>query len=295
MINDKLSSWNDGPVKRSIIDFLESTVEEGPNFVKPADRIATFDNDGTMWVEKPAPANIYFVIHNFLKAATEDPSLGKKQPYKAIIEKDMNFMQLIVEQDHDALMSVKEALAYAWGGITPDEFEEEVKEFIATNKQEKFDICYTDLVYKPMIELFNLLKEFEYRIFVCSGDERDFMRAFAEKTFGIFKENVIGTALQFEYKNGELKRMNKVLGGISLGPGKVEHIFAQTGRLPVFAAGNSDGDIEMLNCARFKLLLNHDDAEREYFYDEGAEKALGTANDEGYTVVSIKNDWKEIF
>lgn len=121
------------------------------------------------------------------------------------------------------------------------------------------------------------------------------MRSIAESTLGIFKENIIGTAAEYEYKNGELIRINKVLGGISLGPGKVEHIFATTGRYPVFAVGNSDGDIEMLDISRFKLIINHDDSDREYSYTDGAENVLNNAEEKGYTILSMKNDWKQIF
>jgi phosphoglycolate phosphatase-like HAD superfamily hydrolase len=292
---DTLPSWNDGLTKQSIINFLKSTSTEGSEYIKPEERIAVFDNDGTLWVEQPAPVQVDFMFRAFLKATREDPSLADKQPYKAIIEKDRTYLSQVVEQRPDTILDLENALAHVWGGKTPDEFEEEVKKFINTAKHVRFSVCYTDLVYKPMLELFELLRTYEYRIFVCSSGGRDFMRVIAEKSWGISKENVIGTAPEFEYKKGSLKRMNKVISGISLGPGKVEHIFAHTGRLPVFAAGNGDGDIEMMDCAKFKLLINHDDTKREYSYDKGAERALNIAKDKDYKIVSIKNDWKEIF
>jgi phosphoserine phosphatase len=289
-----LKSWSDGSVKQSILDFLKSSIEEGPNYVKPADRIATFDNDGTLWVEKPMPVQLDFLSRAFAIATQNDPSLASKQPYKAILERDETFFQAL-EQNPEAIMSLEDAFAREWAGKTPDEFEAEVKEFFATVKQEKFAANFTELVYKPMLELFDLLKNYEYRVFVCSGGGRDFMRIISEETWGIFKENVIGTALEYEYNKGTLKRADKVLGGIDLGPGKVEHIFAQTGRLPVFAGGNGDGDIEMLESAKFRLFIRHDDGEREYAYENGAEKLFTIAKEKNYTIVSMKNDWKEVF
>lgn len=292
---DTLKSWNDGPVKQSILDFLKSSIEEGPNYVKPADRIATFDNDGTLWVERPMPVQFDFAFRAFAIAAQNDPSLASKQPYKAILERDEIFFQKALEQNPEAIMALEGAFAQEWSGKTPDEFEAEVKEFFATVKQEKFAANFTELVYKPMLELFDLLKNYEYRVFVCSGGGRDFMRIISEETWGIFKENVIGTASEYKYNKGTLKRTDNVLGGIDLGPGKVEHIFAQIGRLPVFAGGNGDGDIEMLESAKFRLFIRHDDGEREYAYDNGTGKIFAIAKEKNYTIVSMKNDWKEIF
>jgi phosphoserine phosphatase len=292
---DTLKSWNDGPAKQSILNFLKSSTEEGPNYVKPEARIATFDNDGTLWVEKPLPAQLEFLARVFAKTAQNDPSLRSKQPYRAILERDGTFFQKAVEQNPEAMVALEDAFAREWSGKTPDEFEAEVKEFFATVKQEKFVENFTELVYKPMLELFDLLKNYEYRVFVCSGGTRDFMRVISEETWGIFKENVIGTDSEYEYSKGTLTRANKLLGRIALGPGKVEHIFAQTGHVPVVAAGNGDVDIEMLESAKFRLFIHHDDDEREYAYENGAERILAIAKEEDYTIVSMKNDWKEVF
>jgi phosphoserine phosphatase len=292
---DTLKSWNDGPVKQSILEFLKSSTQEGPDYVKPADRIATFDNDGTLWVEQPVPVQLNFLFRVFANTAQNDPSLASKQPYKAILERDMTFFQKAVEQDPEAIMALEGAFAREWSGKTPDEYEAEVKEFFATVKQEKFAANFTDLVYKPMLELFDLLKSYEYRVFVCSGGSREFMRVISEETWGIFKENVIGFSFQVEYHDGVLTRGDTVLGGVAIGPGKVEHIFARTGRLPVFAVGNGDVDIEMLESARFRLLVHHDDDEREYAYENGVEKILAIAKEKKYAIASMKNDWKQIF
>ncbi len=290
-----LPSWNDTAAKRAITDFVAATVTEGADFVEPADRIATFDNDGTLWVEKPAPPQVAFMFRAFAGAAQEDPSLAGQQPYKAIVEKDTEFFSKVAEQDPKAILDLEQAVARTWKGTTPDKFDAQVLEFFSTVKQEKFGVSYTELVYKPMLELFEFLRANEYRVFVCSGGGRDFMRVIAEGTWGLFRENVIGTAAEFGYKDGKLLRQETVLGGIALGPGKPEHIFASTGRLPLFAGGNADVDIEMLEEARFALLINHDDAEREYAYTNAAEKALAVGKERGWTVVSVKDDWKAVF
>ena len=241
------------------------------------------------------PVQLDFLFRVFAAAAQNDPSLAGKEPYKAILERDGTFFQKALEQDSKAIMALEGAFAREWSGKTPDEFEAEVKEFFATVKQEKFAANFTDLVYKPILQLFDLLKSYEYRVFVCSGGGRDFMRIISEETWGIFKENVIGTASEYDYHKGTLMRLDKVLGGIALGPGKVEHIFAQTGRLPVFAVGNGDVDLEMLESAKFRLFIHHDDGEREYAYENGAEKLCTIAKEKKYTIVSMKNDWNEIF
>lgn len=156
-------------------------------------------------------------------------------------------------------------------------------------------VPYVELVYRPMLELFELLRANDFRVFVCSGGGRDFMRVFAEETWGIYKENVIGSAAAYTYADGKLVRASGTLGGLDLGPGKPEHIFATTGRLPLFAGGNADVDIEMLESARFALLVAHDDEEREFSYTAGAESALGMAEEVGWTVVSMKDDWIAVF
>ncbi len=292
---EKLKSWNDGPVKQSIINFLNSSVKLGPTYIEPENRIATFDNDGTLWAEKPMPVQLNFIFRAFIKTAKKDPSLMNKQPYKSIIEQDKDFFHNVLIQNPDALMSLEKAMAREWTGKTTDEFESEVIEFFKTVKPAKYATNFTELVYKPILELFELLRAYEYRVFVCSGGGRDFMRTISEDAWGVFKENVIGLAPEYEYSNGTLIRLGKVLGGIALGPGKVEHIYARTGRLPVFAAGNGDVDIEMLESSKFRLFINHDDDKREYAYKSGAERIFALAKENDYTIVSMKNDWKKIF
>ena len=290
-----LTSWRDGPARRAIVDFVTAATPDGPRFIPAADRIATFDNDGTLWVEQPMPPQFDFVFRKWAAEAEADPSLAAQQPYKAIIEKDEAFFEGVATQDPKVVAALQKALMRSWVGTTPDEFDAQVHEWMKTVKQPKLGVGYVELVYQPMLELFDYLKAHEFRVFVCSGGGRDFMRVFAEDAWSIPKENVIGSAAAYTYADGKIVRSDQLLGGLDLGPGKPEHIFAQTGRLPAFAGGNADVDIEMLTCAKFALLVNHDDADREFAYTKAAEKSLATAEQLGWTVVSVKDDWTTVF
>ena len=295
MTDTVLGSWNDGPARQAILDFVVSATTPGSGFVAAADRIATFDNDGTLWVEQPLPPQFDFVFRTWVEEVRQDPSLAGQQPYKAIIEKDMAFLGRVAVQDPEVVAALLKAFARSWAGTTPDEFDAQVRKWLQAARQPKLGVPYIDLLYQPMLELLELLKEHEFRVFVTSGGGRDFMRVFAEDAWGIHKENVIGTAAEYTYADGAIVRGERVLGSLNLGPGKPEHIFAQTGRLPVFAGGNADVDIEMLESARFALLVSHDDEEREFDYAKGAEKSMAKAEERGWTVVSMKNDWKTVF
>ena len=290
-----LLSWRDGPAKQAVIDFVTSTTREGPRFIAAADRVAAFDNDGTLWVEQPMPPQFDFVFRKWAAEVEAKPSLAAQQPYKAIIEKDEAFFEGVATQDPEIVATLLDAFARSWAGATPDEFDAQVHEWVKTVKQPKLGVPYVELVYQPMLELFEYLKAHEFRVFVCSGGGRDFMRAFAEQAWGILKEQVIGSAAAYTYADGTILRSDELLGGLDLGPGKPEHIFAQTGRLPAFAGGNADVDIEMLTCAKFALLVNHDDPDREFAYTKAAERSLATAEQLGWTVVSMKDDWTTVF
>jgi phosphoserine phosphatase len=290
-----LPSWKEGEAKRAIIDFVASTTRQGPGFVAVADRIATFDNDGTLWVEQPLPPQFDFVFGKWGEEIKADPSLAEQQPYKAIIARDPAFFAGVATQDPEVVGTLLAAFARTWKGTTPDEFEAQVREWLQTVKQPKLGVPYIELVYKPMLELLDYLRAHEFRVFVVSGGGRDFMRVFAEDVWGIFKENVIGTAAEYSYADGKIVRAEHALGSLDVGPGKPEHIFAATGRLPLFAGGNADVDIEMLEAATFSVLVNHDDEEREFAYTSAAEASLAKAKDLGWTVVSMKKDWSTVF
>ena len=241
------------------------------------------------------PPQFDFVFGKWAEEVKADPSLAAQQPYKAIIEKDPAFFVGLATQDPEIVGTLLKAFARSWAGTTPDEFEAQVRVWLDTVKQPKLGKLYIDLVYKPMLELFDLLKAHEFRVFVVSGGGREFMRVFAEDAFGIYKENVIGTAAEYNFTDGKIVRAEQALGGLDVGKGKPEHIFAQTGRLPVFAGGNADVDIEMLSAATFAVLINHDDDEREFAYTNGGEKSLAKAKELGWTVVSMKDDWKNVY
>ncbi len=290
-----LPSWKDGNAKSAVVAFVQSITTPGAGYVPPAERIAAFDNDGTMWVEQPLPPQFDFMIQTWVAEVRENPALAQQQPYKAILERDASFFAGLETQDPGVVTALLQALARSWTGTTPEHFDDHVHAWLKQAKQPKFGCAYTNLVYKPMLELFAYLTANEFRVFICSGGGRDFMRVFAEEAWGIHKENVIGSAPDYEYKDGRLLRTEKVLGGVALGPGKPEHIYARTGRLPLFAGGNGDVDIEMLEAARFALLINHDDEQREYSYTRGAEKALAKAKECGWTIASMKEDWAVVF
>ncbi|MET8858939.1 HAD family hydrolase [Streptomyces sp. NPDC004579] len=295
MTGQVLASWNEGPARQAILDYVHRATTPGPAFVEPADRIATFDNDGTLWVEQPMPPQFDFVFRVWEQEVKADPSLAERQPYKALVEQDQAFFAGLATQEPEAVATLLEAFTRSWAGTTPEEFDAQVREWTRTVRDPRFGVPYVELVYRPMLELFDLLRAGGFRVFVCSGGGRDFMRVFAEDTWGILKENIIGSAAAYTYADGRIVRSRDLLGGLDLGPGKPEHIFAHTGRLPAFAGGNADVDIEMLQSAAFALLVRHDDDRREYAYTTGAEASLATAGQLGWTVVSMKNDWTTLF
>jgi len=241
------------------------------------------------------PPQFDFVFGQWAEEIKADPSLAQKQPYKAIIEKDPAFFVGVANQDPEVIKTLLEAFGRSWKGTSPEEFEAQVRQWLNTATQPKLGVRYAELVYKPMLELLDHLTANQFRVFVVSGGGRDFMRVFAEETWGIYKENVIGTAAEYSFSEGKIVRGEHTLGSLDVGPGKPEHIFAQTGRLPVFAGGNADVDIEMLSAARFSVIVNHDDAEREFAYTSAAEAAFAKAKELGWTVISMKNDWKTVF
>ncbi|PWK68080.1 haloacid dehalogenase-like hydrolase [Streptomyces sp. CG 926] len=295
MTEKVLASWRDGSARQAIVDFVHAATAPGAAFVDVADRIATFDNDGTLWVEQPLPPQFDFVFRTWAQEVKADPALAAQQPYKALIEKDPEFFKGLAAQDPKVVETLLEGFTRSWAGTTPEEFDAQVREWMTTVKHPKLGVPYVELVYRPMLELFDLLHTNGFRVFVCSGGGRDFMRVLAEQTWGIPKENVIGTAAAYTYADGKLVRSHELLGSLDLGAGKPEHIFAHTGRLPLFAGGNADVDIEMLQSARFALLVNHDDEQREFSYTTGAEASLAKAKELGWTVVSMKNDWGTVF
>ena len=291
-----LKSWNNTQPKQAILDFVAAASDENsPDYIPPAERIAAFDNDGTLWVEQPAPAQTGLLIGKLVEKVKANPALAAEEPYKGIVTQDPAFLKGLAQQIPEVVLAFLKGVGKAWEGATPEEYDAEVRAYLAASMHPRYGCPWTDLIYVPLLELFDLLRANDWRVFVCSGGGRDFMRVFSEEALGVYRENVIGSAPEWEWEDGRLVRRNEMHGNLSLGPGKLEHIYARTGRTALFAGGNGDVDLEMLQEARFRLVIVHDDAEREYVVTAAAEKLLAAGEQGGWTMVSMKDDWKIIF
>ena len=288
---DPLSSWRPGPAKNAILAFVRSVTEPGDPFVPPSERIAAFDNDGTLWCEKPLYVQADFLFRRWKEMAGADPALLQKQPYKAVVEGDRAWLAGMLDHVPELLRGVAEAC----GGITTDAFEAQVRSFFDEARHPTLGVPYTQVGYRPMVELLRFLEANGFRSFICTGGGRDFVRVVAEEMYAIPREQVIGSATTLALQDGALIRGAEPEQPIDDGPGKPVHIWSRTGRMPLLAGGNSDGDMEMLASARFGLLVHHDDAEREFAYDAGAERALARAATDGWTVASMRSDFADVF
>jgi len=288
---DPLPSWRDGAAKTAILEFVRSVVEPGESFVEPEARLATFDNDGTLWCEKPSYVQADFVLRRWKEMVDAEPARAREQPYKAVAENDRAWLGSVLDHVPELVKGVTEA----WEGVTTHEFEAATERFFATASHPTLGVPYTQVAYLPMRELLAVLEENGFTVYICSGGGRDFVRVVAAEMYGIPRERVIGSATTLEYRDGDVYRTAGNESPIDDGPGKPVHIWARTGRKPLLAGGNADGDVPMLETARFGLLVHHDDAEREFAYDAGAEAALTEAGRRGWTVVSMKDDFATVF
>jgi len=300
---DPLPSWNPGPAKQSIITFVEKVTKPGsPDFVPVPERIATFDNDGTLWCEKPLPVQLYFVLDRVKALAPQHPEWQTTEPFASILKGDLNAALAGGER------ALVELVMVTHTGNTTVEFEKIVKDWIATAKHPKTGKLYTEMVYQPMLEVLSYLRANGFKTFIVSGGGIEFMRPWAEKTYGIPPEQVVGSSVKtkFELRDGQpvLVRLPEVNFNDDKG-GKPVGIHQHIGRRPIAAFGNSDGDLQMLQYtgagsgARFCLYVHHDDAAREYAYDRKdhlakLDQGLDEAAAKGWTVVSMKNDWKTV-
>ena len=291
MKGDELPSWNESIAKTAILEFADAVAGPGPSHVAPADRVAAFDNDGTLWCEKPTYVQADFIFRRWKAMVEADPGKAAQQPYKAVVEDDRAWLASLTDHLPDVLRGAAEA----YTGVTVAAFEQAVQEFFATSAHPKFGVPYTSLGYQPMRELLDLLDARDFTVYICSGGGRDFVRAVSEQMYGVPRERVIGSAATVQYHAGELYHTNDMEQPIDDGTGKPEHIWMRTGRTPLLACGNADGDAPMLETARLGVLIHHDDAEREYAYDEGAVKALAEADVRGWTVVSMKDTFATVF
>ena len=303
--------WTQTPTRQGILDFVAAITTPGsPNFVQPAERVATFDNDGTLWLEKPLYIQLQHGLHAIGRAAVERPELRERQPFKAVYEKDMAWLGKVAADyakgDLSGVFTLVTGLAEILEGSTVEAFDAEVLGFLSNTQDARFKKPFKQLTYQPMVELVHYLQENGFQVYITSGGGRDFMRAISEEVYNIPRSMVIGSSITFKYSEdqagiAQVIRTREIEQPIDDGPGKPLHIHRAIGRRPILAAGNSNGDIHMLKYAggqpglTLNLLVRHDDAEREYAYDEGSETALQMASKEGWCVVSMKNDWKTMF
>jgi 2C-methyl-D-erythritol 2,4-cyclodiphosphate synthase len=301
---DALPSWNDIKAKQSIMTFVQRVITKGgKDFVPPAQRIATFDNDGTLWAEQPLYFQIVFALDRAKAMAPQHPEWNDKEPFASLLKGDLKGALAGGER------SIVEIVMTTHAGMTTDEFEKVVKDWIATARHPKTKRLYTEMAYQPMLELLRYLRANGFKTYIVSGGGADFMRVFSEKVYGIPPEQVIGSTgkLKFELRDGKpvLVKLPEI-DFIDDKDGKPVGIQKHIGRRPILAFGNSDGDLQMLQWtaagggARFMGIVHHTDAEREWAYDRKSsigklDKALDEAKAKGWTVVDMKNDWKTIF
>ena len=305
MPNDPaLPSWNDGAPKAAILDFVARvTTQGGREFVPPGERVATFDNDGTLCCEQPLQTQFFFAFGRVKELAAKDPALAERQPFKAVLEHDYNTLFGLGKQ---ALYE----LAFAThAGITDEEFIEVARGWLATAKHPKIGRLFKQCVYRPQLELLAYLRDNAFKTYVVSAGGADFMRAFVDEAYGIPREQVIGSSVKLRYDGGGERVSLSKLSELNLfndREAKALSIGLHIGRRPLLAFGNSDGDLPMMRYAksgpgaRLALLLHHDDAERESAYDREfrlspLSEALDKAQDYGISVVSMKRDWKVVF
>ena len=307
---DPLSSWNDGAAKKSITEFVAKVTKEGsPDFVPMPERIATFDNDGTLWCEQPVPVQFYFALDRVKALAPQHPEWKNKEPFASLLKGDLK--TALAGEDHALL----ELVMATHTGMTTTEFEQIVKDWLATAKHPKFKVPFIECVYQPMIELLAYLRANGFKTFIVSGGGIEFMRPWAEKIYGIPPEQVIGSSIKTKFEMRDGKPVLVRLPELNFNDDKADKpvgINQHIGRRPIAAFGNSRGDKEMLEYtqggsgAQFELLVLHDDAVREYAYGPARrlpDVKLGAfppaldeqAKKDGWTVVSMKNDWKTVF
>ena len=308
-MSDPLSTWHEGATKDAILGYVEQTCAEGsPDRVPVEARVAVFDNDGTLWCEKPMPIQLDFVLRRLAAMAEGDPTLRDRQPWKAAHERDYAWLAGLVEEhyagDDTNVKTLGAGIVAAFANLTVDQFEADSDAFLHNTRHPTLDRPYLECAYVPMVELLAYLRANGFATYIASGGGRDFMRPISQEVYGIPREGVIGSAVALAYTPGEHGgAITRQLAADYMddGPEKPVRIWTRTGRRPVLAAGNSNGDIEMLDFTQhqdkpsLRLLLLHDDPEREFDYVAGADRALDRAADAGWTVVSIKNDWARVF
>jgi phosphoglycolate phosphatase-like HAD superfamily hydrolase len=306
-----LPSWNEGPAKQAIFDFVRATIDRSsPSYIFPGDRVAVFDQDGTLWVEHPMYTQVVYCLERVPAVVAKRPELRKVEPFKTVLSGNREAMARLSIRD------LEKILAATLTGMTVEEFNAEAKKWIDTAEHPRWKRPYTELVYQPMLEVLRYLRDNAYKTYIVTGGGQDFVRVYAEKVYGIPPEQVVGTAGGTRYGYGKdgkpflIKEPKLLLNDNNAG--KPEGIHLMIGRRPYAAFGNSTGDRQMLEYtgagagARLKMLVLHDDAAREYAYGPAQglpDSRVGTftqalydeAKNDGWTVISMKNDWRRIF
>ena len=307
---DPLPSWNDGPAKQAILEFVRDTTDKAnPKYVRPEERIATFDQDGTLWVSHPLYTQAMFALDRVRELVPKHPEWKNKEPFKAVIAGDREAIAKFSESDWEVIVAATHA------GMTNEAFQEIVKQWLATAKHPRFKRPYTELVYQPMIEVMDYLRANGFKTYIVTGGGQEFVRVYSKRVYGIPPEQVVGSSIltKYEYRDGKpvLMREPKVFF-VDDHAGKAIGINLFIGKRPYAAFGNSGGDREMLEWttagegARLAMLVLHDDAEREYAYGPAGglpDTKVGTfsqalmdeAKKSGWIVISMKNDWKRVF
>jgi phosphoserine phosphatase len=304
-----LASWNDGAAKSAIVDFVTRvTATGGPDFVPPAERIAVFDNDGTLWCEKPMPIELGFILQRLEAMAERDASLRERQPWKAAYDKDYAWLGEVITKhyrgDDSDVKVLLGGILKAFEGMTVDQYSTDAAAFLNHAQHPTLERAFRECGYRPMVELLRYLEAHGFTTYIASGGDRDFMRTVTSDIYSIPPERVVGSSNALRYVEGP--------GGGSIvylaqpdvfddGPVKPVRIWSRIGRRPILAFGNSNGDIQMLQFTggkgrpALRLLLLHDDKAREFDYVSGAETSLELAKAHAWTVVSMKNDWRSVF
>ena len=301
---DPLPSWNDGETKTSIIVYVNDiTNSESKKFIPITDRIATFDNDGNLWSEQPVYFQLFFVLDRIKEMAKDHPEWKDEQPFKAVLENDMETIK------KSGMKGIGQLLMTTHAGNTTEEFDAIVKDWVKTAKHPTKNVGYDKLVYQPMLELLAYLRANDFKTYIVSGGGVDFMRAFVSPVYGIPSEQIIGSRIKtgFDFNNGNpvIKRLSEI-DFVDDKEGKPLNIQKIIGKKPVFSSGNSDGDLQMMQWAAsnkhksFMLYVHHTDSVREWAYDRDShigklDKGLDQARKDGWTVIDMKNDWKVIY
>jgi phosphoserine phosphatase len=302
-VTETLPSWRDGAAKASIIDFVGRAGD-----VPVEERVAVFDNDGTLWCEKPMPIQLDFILRRLAAMAEAKAELRDRQPWKAAYERDFGWLGAVVAEhyagDDTNVKVLAGGILAAYDGISVDDFEAQADEFLRSAQHPTLSRAYLECGYKPMVELLAYLEANGFSNYIASGGGRDFMRPISQELYGIPRERVIGSASTLAYtadERGGTITHKAEADYLDDGPEKPVRIWSRTGRRPLLAAGNSNGDVPMLQFTRhddkpsLRLLVLHDDADREFDYVSGAEGALEQAGKDGWTVVSVKGDWETVF